>query len=94
MEILRDIFDQQFWIYMIYIGLLIVYLKQVKTYDEIQSLKQECSRKRTAKPSNDFANTKMQDAYNSGFRQDYAEAVEDLSCNDTGNTGDESPKVS
>lgn len=94
MEILRDIFDQQFWIYMIYIGLLIVYLKQVKTYDEIQSLKQECSRKRAEKPTDEFTNNMMQDAYHSGFRQGYAEAVDDLSGDSTRKSDDESPKVS
>ena len=78
----------------IFLGLFIVYWEVLKTNKKLDQIVNAASQNGTAKPSNDFANTKMQDAYNSGFRQGYAEAVEDLSCNDTGNTGDESPKVS
>ena len=78
----------------IFIGLFIVYWEVLKTNKKLDQIVNTTSQNGTAKPSDDFANTKMQDAYHSGFRQGYAEAVEDLSGDSTRKSDDESPKVS
>lgn len=78
----------------IFIGLFIVYWEVLKTDKKLNQIVNTTFQNGTAKPSDDFANTKMQDAYNSGFRQGYAEAVEDLSGDSTRKSDDESPKVS
>lgn len=78
----------------IFVGLFIVYLEVLKTNKKLDQIVSTTSKNGTAKPSDDFANTKMQDAYHSGFRQGYAEAVDDLSGDSTRKSDDESPKVS
>lgn len=78
----------------IFIGLFIVYWEVLKTNKKLDQIVNTTSQNGTAKPSDDFANTKMQDAYNSGFRQGYAEAIDDLGGDSTRKSDDESPKVS
>ena len=78
----------------IFIGLSLVYWELLKTNKKFEQIKSKSTKNGAKKPSDDFASSRMQDVYNSGFRKGYAKAIDDLSGDSTRKPNDESPKVS